>query len=242
MQRKLSREQLEHFYQYCDDDTQASHFLRLVPHSLLGAGNVVVDMGGGSGFFASSLKRYVDARIRIIDMDPVAVETCRSNGLDAVVGDALVPKYQGDENVVCFNLMLHHMVGATEQSTLILQRQIVQSWINRASLIFVNELIYDSYFGTISGRLIYLITRSKILSKIALMVSRFVPSLHANTFGTGVRFRAREEWVELFERWGFRVVASIRGEEKDVPLARRVLFIKSFRQDSFLLASALQSD
>ena len=86
--------------------------------------------------------------------------------------------------------------------------------------------------------MIYAITRSRPLSALAAAVSRWVPSLRANTFGVGVRFRARSEWVRVFESVGYRVLASVRGPEETVSAARRLLLIRSCRRDSFVLARA----
>jgi len=235
IQKKLSRSQVEAFHQYHGDETQIEHFLQLVSRDLLGSLNVVVDIGGGCGFFAASLKKNIDANVRVLDTDLVSVNTCIAKGLDAIVDDALNPQLRGDEDVVCFNLILHHLVGIDENATLNLQRKVLGVWANQARAIFVNELIYDSYVRNLSGQLIYFITSSKVLSAIASSISRFIPSLRANTFGVGVRFRARDEWIKLFEQQGFCVVSTVRGPEKFVSIPRRLLLIRSFRQDSFLL-------
>ncbi len=235
MQKILSKKQIETFYHYCGDEIQVEHFLKLVPRTLLGPQNVVVDIGGGCGFFASSLRKFIDAKIRVLDTDHVAIKAALAKGLEVSIEDALNPKHQGDEDVVCFNLILHHLVGVDERESLFLQQQALGAWANRARVLFVNELIYDSYVGNLSGRLIYIITSSRMLSAIASMISRFVPSLRANTFGVGVRFRSRGEWIKLFTQQGYRVAASMRGPEKFVSFPRRCLFIRSFRQDSFLL-------
>lgn len=234
MQKKLSKSQIEAFYQY-GNDIQVENFIQLVPQSLTGSQNVVVDIGGGCGHFASALRKCIEAKVRVIDTDFVSVNKCIEKGIEAAVDDALKPDIKGDENVVCFNLMLHHLVGNDECANLHMQRQALIAWINQAKAIFVTEYIYDSYVGNVSGRLIYSITSSKMLSAIASLVSRFVPSLRANTLGVGVRFRARVEWIKMFEDIGFRVVSSVRGGEKGVSPARRLLLIRSCREDSFLL-------
>ena len=119
-----------------------------------------------------------------------------------------------------------------------MQSQALASWKGRARAVFVDEYIYDSYWNDISGKLIYAITSSRMLSALGSAVSKFVPSLRANTFGIGVRFRSKMEWTSLFEKLGYRVEASIRGPEEDVSLARRMLLIQSCRRDSFLLVAA----
>lgn len=69
MQKKLSRNQLAVFYQYHGDESQVEHFLKLVPPTLLGRQNVVVDIGGGNAYFALQLQEIIDAKVRILDSD-----------------------------------------------------------------------------------------------------------------------------------------------------------------------------
>jgi hypothetical protein len=234
-QKTLSEKQIESFYVYCGDDSQVDHFIKLVPRCLLGPENVVVDIGGGVGFFAESLRRRIEAEVRVLDTDPIAVETCLAKGVSAVIDNALSPTHRGDEDIVCFNLILHHIIASEDSATRLLQQQVLRSWLRYAKYIFVNEYSYESYVGNLTGRLIYLITKNKLLSGIGAIISYFIPSLKANTFGVGVRFRSGNDWVELFEESGFRVVKAVRGADKHVPFARRLLFLRSWRQDSYLL-------
>lgn len=232
MQKTLSQSQIEAFYHDHFVESQVQHFTTLArPQD----GRMIVDLGGGCGFFASGLQRVTGRQVRVLDTDRVSVESCLASGIEAVVDDALAPHIRGDEDVVCFNLILHHLVGPSEAATLDLQRRALEAWRSHARAVFVHEYIYDSYVGTLSGRLIYEITSSRLLSALASAVSRLVPSLRANTFGVGVRFRAREEWVKLFESLGFKVTGSVRGVEEGVSPARRLLLIRSCRRDSFLL-------
>ena len=119
--------------------------------------------------------------MRVIDTDPHSVRTCLAKGVDAALDDALAPHLRGDEDVVCFKLIQHHLVGPDEAATLALQRQALAAWRPRARAVFVNEYIYDSHFATLSGRLIYEITSNRALSALASVLNRVVPSLRANT-------------------------------------------------------------
>ena len=233
----LSQDQIEAFYHDHFVASQVRNYQSLVTPRLPRP-RAVVDIGGGCGFFAQGLKAAAGVDVRVIDMDPVSVQACRAKGLDAAVDDALRPQRRGDEDVVCFNLILHHLVGPDEAATLALQQQALASWLGHARWVFVDEYIYDAWFGNLAGRLIYAITSNRTLSRMAAAVSRWVPSLRANTFGVGVRFRARDEWCRIFEGLGYRVQASVRGPEEGVSAARRLLLIRSCRRDSFLLAPA----
>jgi hypothetical protein len=237
MQRQLSPLQHEAFYHDLFVESQVAHFLELVPSALRGAGNVILDIGGGCGFFATQIRTATGAHVRVLDTDPASVASSVARGVSATLGNALNPSVRGDEDLVCFNLILHHLVGADEHSTATNQLQALRAWSSRAKAIFVNEYVYESYLGNASGRIIYAITRSKPLSTIASVIARFIPSLRANTLGVGVRFRARQEWVELFKRAGYRVASSVRSPDDPVSIPRRLLLIRGYRRESFLLVS-----
>ena len=236
-QRCLAKEQIELFHHDLFVGTQLQHFVELCQPLLDGREEVVLDMGGGCGFFSAALAQRTGLRTRVIDADSESVAKAREIGVDARVGDALRPVPAGDEAVVCFNLILHHLVAATDARTEELQFAALAGWSNVDTKLFINEYIYESYiFNNASGRLIFEITSSRILSAVGQFVARFVPSLRANTFGVGVRFRAADDWVRLFEQAGWKVIASKRGQEEKVSLPRRLLLIRSCRRDSFVLA------
>jgi hypothetical protein len=237
MQKILSTEQIEAFYhdQFVED--QANHFVKF-----LGTDNSVknvTDMGGGCGFFARRLKHLADYKVKVVDMDEGSVTACHNAGVEAVRGDALNPSFVGNEDVVTFNLILHHLVGASERATLDLQTKALAVWRPHIQFAFVNEYIYESYIGNFSGWLIFTITKSRLLSRFGQIVAKVLPSLKANTFGIGVRFRAAKEWQRVFNLAGYDVKSTIAGENELVSLPRRLLLIKNIRRDSFLLLPKL---
>ncbi len=240
-QVKLAQHQIEAFYSDRLANDQIVHFQKLVGSDLLSKIQVAVDVGGGCGHFARQLAEKTGLQTRVIDSDRQSIENCKKDygdHLQAEVGDALKPQIHGDEDVVCFNLILHHLVGPTEGETRALQKQALIAWREQAKTIFINEYIYDSYIKGFSGRMIYEVTRSPLLSAIGRFVSKFAPSLKANTFGTGVRFRAHDEWIELFEECGFRLIKSEHGRLERISLPRRILLIKRKKRDSFLICPA----
>jgi hypothetical protein len=207
MQNVLSSEQIEAFYHDVFVEDQVRDFLALVDSR--GTAKNVTDMGGGCGFFARRLKDESLHQIKVVDMDQTSVEACHRSGIEAKRGDALNPEISGDEDIVTFNLILHHLVGKTEAETQALQKQALSVWRPHIQSVFVNEYIYESYLGNLSGRLIFEITKSPILSWFGKVLSLVMPSLKANTFGVGVRFRAGDEWLQLFLSAGYLVKSSV---------------------------------
>jgi hypothetical protein len=232
-QRRLSTEQVEAFYHDEFVSDQVADFTELMP--VLRSGAVVADIGGGCGFFARALSDARGVRTRVIDMDPGSVNSSRELGVEAVIGDALAPKFKGDEQVACFNLILHHLVGVDEGKTRALQVKALAAWRAQADTVFVNEYIYESFVGTVSGRIIYEITVNPILSFIGRQAARVVPALKANTFGVGVRFRSHEEWLKLFQEAGWRATAVRIGKPEPIARPLRGMLIKAIRRDSFRL-------
>lgn len=231
-QRHLANEQTAEFYHDHFVADQVDHFLKLVGPASYG---VVVDVGGGCGFFARSLQTVSTWRTRVLDIDPYSVAICREHGLQAEVADALMPLHRGDESIVSFNLMLHHLIGQDEASTRMLRIEALRVWKSKAKQLFVHEYIYESGgLGGFSAYLIYAITSNRLLSFVGRTVARFIPSLHANTFGVGVRFRSDAAWQALFKEAGWKMKSHIRGVEEPISLARRFLLIQSCRRDSFL--------
>ena len=235
-QKTLAAENIEAFYHDLFVADQVADFHALVAPRLAAPAGTVVDVGGGCGYFAGAVQRELGLAVRVLDSDPVSVAACARAGIEAVRDDALAPHVRGDESVACFNLILHHLVTAGERGTLALQERALRAWHGRAALIFVNEYIYESWvWRDASARLIFLITNSRLLSRLAGALSRFVPSLRANTFGVGVRFRTRGQWMDIFERCGYRVEGARTGAEEPVSLPRRLMGIRNCRRDSFVL-------
>jgi hypothetical protein len=235
MQIVLGKEELKEFYHECFVDDQAKDFLALqrVPADKIGK---VVDIGGGCGFFAKKIMDLGITDVLVMDTDDNSVRTCGEKGVKAEISDALSPRIQGDEAIVCFNLILHHLIGSSEAMTLDAQKRALSAWRGRGVSLFVNEYVYEGFINEkSSAKLIWCITSSKLLSIIGKFVSWFIPSLKANTFGFGVRFRTKSDWERIFSATGYEVAGYSRGVDEEISLARRLLLIKSRRRDSFLL-------
>jgi hypothetical protein len=235
MQKTLNAEQISAFYHDVFVQQQVEHFKSIALPSIE-VGKVVVDIGGGCGYFAGAVKK-LDILTRVIDIDLISVETAQKLGLEVMIGNALQPPKKGDEGVVCFNLILHHLVANSEAETLELQARAISVWKKDNIKIFINEYIYESWIANFSGWVIYQITKNKFLSAIGKIVSKVIPSLKANTFGVGVRFRSSREWIKIFEKSGFIVKDNLKGQPEFVSLPRRMLLIKEIRRDSFVLVS-----
>jgi hypothetical protein len=235
MQKTLSAAQIKDFYHDNFAKDQVADFLKFFGKNVADELKQVIDIGGGCGFFAQYLQKLTDYKVMVLEMDPISVQACHDAGICAVQGDALNPKIDRNCHIVAFNLILHHLVAGTNHETLTLQRRALLVWKPQVNAIFVNEYIYESYLPGFSGWLIYIITKSPLLSLIGSVISKVIPSLRANTFGVGVRFRSREEWIRVFDSAGYIVKSSSLGQSEHVSFARKFLLIRQIRRDSFLL-------
>lgn len=234
-QARLSAEQIEAFHHTDFVEDQVRDFREMVGPS---GDCVVLDIGGGCGFFAKRLMDTAGYPVRVMELDPQSVEACRGQGVEACLGDALAPDIRGDERIVSFNLILHHLVGANEPATRALQLKALRAWHGKGVRLFVNEYIYQSFVGAVSPRLIYEITSSRILSWAGRIAGKLIPAFRANTFGVGVRFRSHEQWLDMFAEAGFRIEDMRIGEPEPISPPLRTLLIKTIRRDSFLLESS----
>ena len=236
----LAQSQIEAFDHEDFHESQANDFIKLTNNNI-NKNKYVVDVGGGVGYFAKSLNDKTGISVRVIDSNVLSIEKVKkikNKNIEGIVGDALNPVIKGDESVICYNQILHHLIGSNEAETRMLQKQALLAWKNTNISIFINEYIYESFVGNLSGRLIYEITSNKFLSTIGAAIGRIIPSLKANTFGVGVRFRAKDEWIKIFEECGFTLSSMSYGEEEYVSIPRRLLLIKQARRDSFLLVKS----
>ena len=234
-QKTLSVEQIREFYHDDFVEDQVGGLMRALGPALK-TDDVVVDIGGGCGFFARMLKTKAGVATRVIDTDAASIAECVAAGIDAQLSDALVPAIRGDETIACFNMVLHHLIGTSDLRTRALQVQALRSWRSQVRHVFVNEYVFES-FGSPgwSGQIIWSVTSCKALSIIAKFAARLLPSLRANTLGVGVRFRPVSEWLVIFKEAGYEVAFHELGEEESIPVPRRALLIRSTRRDNFLL-------
>lgn len=113
IQITLPQTQIEPFYHDHFVESQVEDFIKLTNTDFDPASGIVLDVGGGCGFFSKALQDRVAFKVRVLDTDKRSIAECRQAGLKCSYGDALNPVAMGDEGLICFNLILHHLVGKT---------------------------------------------------------------------------------------------------------------------------------
>lgn len=240
-QRLLDKARVAAFHHDDFVTTQVGDFAEMMGDSV-GPDARIVDIGGGVGRFASALAARFGCTARLVDVDAESVRQACLRGVDAELGDALTTRAADGAHVATLNLILHHLVGSGSAATKALQQQALVNLRNKdgPARLFVNEYIYESFAVEGYGAaMIYGVTSSRVLSGIAGTIAAVVPSLRANTFGIGVRFRSRAGWAGIFARAGWRIVREKRGPAETISLPRRLAFaLRSIRRDSFVLERA----
>lgn len=246
-QRLLSDEATDAFDHKWLFATQIDHFKALTaftpeePFDLL-------DVGGGTGRFAQALRQqFPRCSVTILDVSAKSVQKAATKGIQGIVGSILDPPpalASKRYDVVAFNMILHHLVGDSDRFTEANQKHaltVAAGLLKRNGRIVVNEYCYSGLVGDdSSGRLIYEITRSKVLAGVVRAVGRVCPPLAANTVGVGVRFRPLPSWAKLGAEAGLCLDRTIDGPPDPPSLIRRTaLLIRAVNRSS--LAFVLRS-
>jgi hypothetical protein len=197
----------------------------------------LLDVGGGNGKFLDSLMASLPTgRVVNLDISAALLGLNKKNKV-LIHASILDDPFKDDTeerkfDVITVNWVLHHMIGATERDCRMLQLgtlEACKSALRSGGLIAVAENDYRSWLrDDYSGRLIYAITRSRVLARFA---RRF-----ANTAGVGVRFRTERGWRRLFDQAGLTVAGVFHGEKWRTRFWKRALLgMRAPRHVHFLL-------
>lgn len=166
-----------------------------------------IDLGGGNGVFADRvLRNFPEATGTVLDNAPSLLEKNQPNPRKSVVLGgieqigALLPGQRFD--VVCFNWVLHHLVGPSHAQSTAHQEKALQDaarLLSPRGRLSVIENFYDGWgVDALPGRIIFELTASRALAGL-------MRSMGANTAGVGVCFRSRRDWERVLTRAGLAV-------------------------------------
>lgn len=125
-QRKLMSNQLKEFYSDIFTTSQIKDFVELTTPITFGDNKCIVDVGGGCGHFARAVHRETGFTVKVLDSDEISIQQVNkinNKNIIGIIGDALNPNDINNAKITCFNLILHHLVGASEKETLSLQKK-----------------------------------------------------------------------------------------------------------------------
>ena len=240
-QRALSEEATDAFDHKWLFPVQVEHFSELTPFGRDEPFRLL-DVGGGTGLFAQALQeQFPRCSLTILDTSAGSILKAEAKGLRAVHGSILdPPPALGAEpfDVVVFNMILHHLVGDSDEATEDNQKnalRVARGLLNKGGRVVLNEYCYSGFVkDDLSGRLIYEITSSRALAGLVRTIGRLFPNhLAANTVGVGVRFRPLLSWARLGTEAGLVLERMIDGPPDPPSLARKcLLLIREVRRSS----------
>jgi SAM-dependent methyltransferase len=198
-----------------------------------------LDIGGGNGLFADKLlKHYPHAVGTVMDNSQLLLNKNTTNSRKMVICDSV--QNLGDikerYDLICFNWLLHHLVGNSYFET----RNNISTAIDSAiplltyrGRISIFENMYNGLvIDWLPGRLIFALTSSK---EIAVLIKK----MGANTAGVGVCFLSHKQWVNTVNKSNLEIMKYSNDEKWPIPLPWYLfLHIKSIRCGHFWLMNA----
>ena len=165
----------------------------------------VLDIGGGTGKFASILQYYANCTVDIVDPSSIAAKNSIASSNSRFFNNTF-QSFQANRqyDAIFLNLVLHHMISSSynEQETYNIQIEALRKarrLLNDGGALVVQENFYTGQFNSnLAGKLIYKLTSLKSLETITRKMG-------ANTAGEGVRFRNLREWQDMLEKSGFAI-------------------------------------
>jgi len=223
----LSEEQLAHFDAEFRDWFEYRETLQGLLETCVRP--TVLDVGGGNGRFLDNLlAAFPDCQGVLVDnSEYMLARNVEHPRKKVILGSALsLHETAAPEScdLITFNLMLHHLVAASSDSTtasVVSALKAASRLLRPQGHIVVYEQVYNGLLAAIEpGAIIFALTR--------LRMPLFTPMLRrmgANTAGVGVYFRSTTSWTAVFKAAGLRLL-NRRAVHRDSPsFIRKAAFL-----------------
>jgi hypothetical protein len=198
-----------------------------------------LDIGGGNGVFADRLLNYYpQSKGTVLDNAQVLLDKNQINPRKTIIC-ASVENLNSIENkydLICFNWLLHHLVGNSYSETRINMSTAINSvipLITPHGRVSIFENMYNGLaIDGLPSRLIFMLTSSKAITGI-------IKKMGANTAGVGVCFLSQKQWIETISKAGLKLLKYTDEEEWTFPAKWRVfLHIGNIRYGHFWLTNS----
>jgi SAM-dependent methyltransferase len=165
-----------------------------------------LDIGGGNGLFSDKLlDNYPNATGTIIDNSQLLLSKNTANTRKTVICDSVqnLADIKDKYDLVCFNWLLHHLVGNSYSETRNNISTAVDSAMSlltpRGRLSICENMYNGLVIDWLPSRLIFVLTSSKAIASI-------IKRMGANTAGVGVCFLSYNQWVETIEKTSLKIL------------------------------------
>jgi SAM-dependent methyltransferase len=201
---RLDNGQLEKFDQDHVRDGLWAHIKAAIDRDFPDGRFTFLDLGGGNGNFADRvLASYPEAEGTVLDNSALLLGKNRPHPRKRLVAEGaenLGRLEIGTFDLVCCNMVLHHMLGAGYAETrgnILRVLADIRRRLTARGRISICENCYDGLWAdNAPGWIIYQLTSTPWLAPLAR-------GQGANTAGVGVCFQSLRSWRALAERAGF---------------------------------------
>jgi hypothetical protein len=177
-----------------------------------------IDVGGGNGLFADKLlENYPNSTGTVMDNSQLLLNKNSTNSRKIVICDSVqnLGNIKEKYDLVCFNWLLHHLVGNSYSET----RNNISTAIDSAiplltprGRISIFENMYNGLaVDWLPGRLIFALTSSKLIAGI-------IKKMGANTAGVGVCFLSHKQWVKTVNKPNLKTLKYSNDEKWPIPM------------------------
>lgn len=204
----------------------------------------ILDIGGGSGYFAFTIKEHFsEANPEVYVVDSASYDSWSSDCLGKDVHficDSVENLNQLFENntfdIVFANRTFHHFIDSSWKKSLHGMSNYLNSINNilkpDGALLIMDHFYDGLIFDTAASFLIY--TATSIKNPV---LSKFVKKMGGESAGVGVCFQSEKMWKTRIENAGFFIeTIEKRKPDKLNTIKKLVLLIKNARRDNIILA------
>ena len=207
--KQITQYQKEHYEWEFNENTYPLDNYAFVLEKMGGKNKLkILDIGGGNGVFALSLKKYFKdkgSEIEIYVVDPVEYKAFEkhANEIHFIKDSAanLSKLFQQETfDLIFANNVFHHFVSGGWSTAIhgignvLLEAKKI---LKKDGLICITDFFYDGYdgFDTLPSRMIYRLT-----SCTTPVLAKIMKKMGAVSVGVGVCFLSKQKWFSLFSQ------------------------------------------
>lgn len=198
-----------------------------------------LDVGGGNGVFADRLLEYYpNSRGTVLDNSQLLLNKNNIHDRKTIICDSVenLSKITEKYDLICFNWLLHHLVGSsyaeTRKNISAAIEAVIPLLTDRGRISIFENMYNGLIVDGLPSKLIFRLTSSKI-------ISGFIKKMGANTAGIGVCFLSQQQWTKTLNNTNLNLLKYSDDDKWIIPLKWRVfLHVGNIRCGLFWLADS----
>ena len=182
-----------------------------------------LDVGGGNGLFVDRLlENYPNSRGTLLDNSQLLLNKNKTNSRKKKICDSVenLSNLEGKYDLICFNWLLHHLVGnsywETRKNISIALGDAISLLTYRGRISIFENMYNGLIFDGLPSHLIFNLTYNKTIASL-------IKKMGANTAGVGVCFLSRKQWIKVINRINNLELLQYTDDKKwNIPLKRQI--------------------